>query len=323
MAVAAADEQAFTRNKHDPDFPVHSIRWGCAAGGVDQARSTWSPSTTSRWSSSSGCSSATSRPSPALQQFVKGMPGWFSTKLRLDKLLSNELGYKGPIIYGEHHLSHAASAFYCRGWEEAAILTVDGVGEWATATWGVGRDDEIELMGGSASRTRSGCSTAPSPGYLGFKVNSAEYKVMGLAAYGEPLYVDQHPKLIHVAPDGTFRLDMRYFAFDHGVRMFNAALERLIGAPTAPLEGAPLEQFHKDVAALAPGRRRRRDGPPRHQGRDARRGVPPPLPRRRRGAELWPTVTSSVAPRWTTSSSSPPPGTPAGPWARRSGRGMT
>ncbi|RME27569.1 MAG: hypothetical protein D6798_04260, partial [Deltaproteobacteria bacterium] len=249
VPVAAASEQAFTRRKHDPDFPIHAIRYVCEEAGVDPSRLdavAFYDKPLVKFERM--LISHLSNYPRSFSQFVTGMPSWFATKLRLDSLLRKELHYKGPLFYGEHHLSHAASAFYASGWNEAAILTVDGVGEWATASWGVGRDNRIELLGEIRFPHSLGLLYSAFTWYLGFKVNSAEYKVMGLAPYGEPRYVDRIKKLIHIAPDGTFRLDMDYFSFDYGMRMFNRRLEELMGQPTRPLEGAELTRFHKDVA---------------------------------------------------------------------------
>ncbi len=250
VPVGAASEQVFTRKKHDPDFPVHAIRWLLETAGItveDIQLVAFYDKPIVKFERILLSHIATFPRS--LTQFVKGMPAWFSTKLRLDRLLKTELGYTGPITYGQHHLSHAASAFYASGFEEAAILTVDGVGEWATASWGVGKDKEVKLLEEIRFPHSLGLLYSAFTFYLGFKVNSGEYKVMGLAPYGEPVYVDRIKKLIHIREDGSFRLDMRHFTFDHGMRMYNERFEQVMGAPTRPLdESQPLEQFHKDVA---------------------------------------------------------------------------
>ena len=249
VPVAACDEQAFTRKKHDPDFPVQAIRWCLATAGIE-AKDIAAVAFYDKplWKFERMLKSQIATFPRSFSQFVKGMPSWFATKLRLDKLLEDDLGYKGPIFYGQHHLSHAASAFYCSGFEEAAVLTVDGVGEWATTSWGVGRDRRIELKGELRFPHSLGLLYSAMTYYIGFKVNSAEYKVMGLAPYGKPEYVDRIKQLIDIKDDGTFRLDMQYFDFDHGMRMYNEGLERVMGQPTRPLETGELTQFHKDVA---------------------------------------------------------------------------
>ncbi|MEC7949190.1 MAG: carbamoyltransferase N-terminal domain-containing protein, partial [Myxococcota bacterium] len=197
VPVGAASEQAFTRKKHDPDFPIHAIRWlleeaGISADDLDAVAFYDKP----LWKFERMLLSHLSTFPRSFPQFVRGMPSWFATKLRLDKLLKEELGYTGPILYGQHHLSHAASSFYASGFDEAAVLTVDGVGEWATASWGIGRDRRIEMKGEIRFPHSLGLLYSAFTYYLGFKVNSAEYKVMGLAPYGEPTVVDRIKQLI-------------------------------------------------------------------------------------------------------------------------------
>jgi carbamoyltransferase len=249
VPIAAASEQAFTRKKHDPDFPVNAIRWALEEAGIeakDLDLVAFYDKPLVKFERMLKCHIATFPKS--FPQFVKGMPSWFSTKLRVDKLLNKELGYTGAVVYGQHHRSHAASAFFASGWDEATLLTVDGVGEWATASWGVGRGTKIEMLGEIRFPHSLGLLYSAFTAYLGFKVNSAEYKVMGLAPYGQPLYVDRIKQLFHLKEDGTFRLDMRCFSFDHGMRMYNTRFEEVMGQPTRPMEAGPLTQFHKDVA---------------------------------------------------------------------------
>lgn len=249
VPVGAVDEQAFTRKKHDPDFPIHAIRWCLDQAGIE-ATDLHAVAFYDKplWKFERMLLSHLATFPKSFPQFVQGMPSWFATKLRLDKLLKRELEYTGPILYGQHHLSHAASAFYASGWDEAAVLTVDGVGEWSTASWGVGRGSKIDLHGEIRFPHSLGLLYSAMTWYLGFKVNSGEYKVMGLAPYGEPKYVDRIKRLIHVKDDGTFRLDMRYFTFDHGMRMYNAGFEEVLGQPTRPQNHGELPQFYKDIA---------------------------------------------------------------------------
>jgi carbamoyltransferase len=249
VPVGAASEQVFTRRKHDPDFPIHAIQWLLKRAGITAA--------------DLGAVAFYDKPlvkfermllshistfPKSFPQFVRGMPSWFATKLRVDKALKNELGYSGPILYGSHHMSHAASAYYPSGFEEAGVLTVDGVGEWSTASWGKGTGHRLDLEGEIRFPHSLGLLYSAFTFYLGFKVNSGEYKVMGLAPYGEPRYVDNIKKLIHIREDGSFRLDMRHFTFDHGMRMYNARFEEVMGQPTRPLDEGEVTQFHKDVA---------------------------------------------------------------------------
>ena len=249
VPVAAASQQLFTRKKHDSDFPIQSINYcleeaGITPADIDAVAFYDKPLVKfERMLISHVATFPKSFP-----QFVRGMPAWFATKLRLDKLLKRELDYTGPILYGQHHLSHAAAAFYCSGWDEAAILTVDGVGEWATASWGKGSGNKIEMLGEIRFPHSLGLLYSAFTYYLGFKVNSGEYKVMGLAPYGSPKYVDRIKKLIHIKEDGTFRLDMQYFTFDHGMRMYNEKFEEVMGKPTRPMGDNNLPDFYKDVA---------------------------------------------------------------------------
>jgi carbamoyltransferase len=247
--VAAASEEAFTRKKHDSRLPADAIRYVLEEGGIrpkDISAVVYYDKPIRKLDRALRTSLDTFP--RGFGHFLRKMPHMAGVQLRLPKELKKELDYSGPVLYSEHHLSHAASAFYCSGWEDAAILTVDGVGEWATSSWGHGRGGQITLTGETRFPHSLGLLYSAMTLYLGFKVNSAEYKVMGLAPYGEPLYVDKIRELIHVAPDGTFRLDMKYFAFDLGERMFNEGFERLMGQPARPLESGELTQFHKDVA---------------------------------------------------------------------------
>lgn len=250
VPIAATNEQSFTRKKHDSDFPINAIRWALGFAGItakDIEAVAFYDKPMVKFERILKSHLATFPRS--FPQFVRGMPAWFSSKLRLNKLLARELDYTGPIFYSRHHLSHAASAFYCSGWGESSVLTVDGVGEWSTASWGVGSGSRMELKGEIRFPHSLGLLYSAFTYYLGFKVNSAEYKVMGLAPYGEPKHVAQIKELIHIKEDGSFRLDMRHFAFDYGMRMFNKRFEEVMGQPARPYEaGQPLTQFHKDVA---------------------------------------------------------------------------
>ena len=249
VPVAAADEQVFSRKKHDSSFPTQSVNWALKQAGItiNQIEAVaFYDKPLLKFERILKSHVATFPRS--FSQFVKGMPSWFNTKLKFKKVLKRELGYTGPVCFSEHHMSHAASAFFASGWDEAAILTVDGVGEWATTSWGIGKGSKITFQDEIHFPHSVGLLYSAFTYYLGFKVNSAEYKVMGLAPYGEPKYVDRIKQLITIKDDGTFRLNMKHFSFDYGLKMYKPSFETIMGAPTRSMESGPLEQFHKDVA---------------------------------------------------------------------------
>jgi carbamoyltransferase len=249
VPIAAADEQAFSRKKHDSAFPKLATEWALKFAGIsidDIEAVAFYDKPLVKFERI--LKSHVANFPQSISQFVKGMPSWFNTKLRFKKVLKKEIGYTGPVCYSEHHMSHAASAFFASGWDEAAILTVDGVGEWSTTTWGVGKDKHIDLRNEIRFPHSVGLLYSAFTYFLGFKVNSAEYKVMGLAPYGEPKYVDRIKQLITIKDDGTFRLNMKHFAFDYGLRMYKPSFEKIMGAPTRKMEDGNLEQYHKDVA---------------------------------------------------------------------------
>ena len=249
VPVAAVDEQSFTRKKHDSSFPVNAIKWALRREGIDfsaiEAVAFYDKPLVKF---ERILKSHVAHFPKSFAQFVKGMPSWFNTKLRLDKVLSKEFGYTGPICYGEHHRSHAASSFYASGWNKAAILTVDGVGEWSTTTWGIGEGTNINMIKEIRFPHSLGLLYSAFTYYLGFKVNSGEYKVMGLAPYGKPIYVDRIKELINIQEDGSFRLNMKHFCFDYGMKMYLPSFEQVMGEKTRPLDTGEVTQFHKDVA---------------------------------------------------------------------------
>ncbi|MCK6517137.1 carbamoyltransferase [Myxococcota bacterium] len=249
LPVAASSEELFSRKKHDSDFPVNTIRYVLREGGITAQQLDGVIFYDKPLMKFDRLLRYQVENFPrSYRQFVDSMPRYIATRLRLPKLLAEHFDYHGPVLYSEHHLSHAASAFYCSGWDEATVLTVDGVGEWATASWGVGRGTDLELLGEVRFPHSLGMLYSAFTYYCGFKVNSAEYKLMGLAPYGEPTMVEPIRKMIEVADDGSFRLDMRYFDYDRGQRMFNEQFEALMGQPRRPLEGGELTQHYKDVA---------------------------------------------------------------------------
>ncbi len=247
--ILAAHEERFTRKKHDSSFPKKTIDHALNLAGI----------------SMEDVSAVTFYDKPLLkffdrilQTFIKvwplgfvqyhhAMQEWLHTKLWTKNNIENELKYKGPIYFTSHHESHAASAFYASGFDDAAIITVDGVGEWATTTIGYGKGKEFELKKEIHYPHSLGLMYSAITYYLGFKVNSAEYKVMGLAPYGEAKYMNEVRQLVDRKEDGSFALNMNYFSYEYGMRMTGKKFEKLFKQPRRTPE-SPLTQFHKDIA---------------------------------------------------------------------------
>src|SRR5436309_11446307 len=231
--VAAASEERFTRKKHDEAFPHEAIQYCLKAGKITAKDLDYVGFYDKPFLKFERLLSTYLSTFPrGLRSFSKALPICLKEKLWIPQLIRKELKYEGKILFTEHHLSHAASAFLVSPFRDAAILTVDGVGEWATASYGVGRDREIEHFKEIRFPHSLGLLYSAFTYYLGFKVNSAEYKVMGLAPYGEPTYADAIKKhLIRIAPDGSFQLDLDYFAFHHGLTMTNRRFDALFGGP--------------------------------------------------------------------------------------------
>jgi carbamoyltransferase len=241
--VAAAQEERFSRAKHDPRLPRAAFRYCLEAAGLTIA--------------DVDCLAYYEDPVKRLdRQLWMALPHvppatpralFRLDAMRPEREIRELLGFEGPIEYFDHHQSHAASSYYYSGFSEAALLTVDAVGEWATASYGRAEGARLELFEEVRFPDSLGLLYSAITSYLGFQVNDAEYKVMGLAPYGEPRYVDQVRALVTVEDDGRFRLDMRYFDFLGGARMFSSELCRLFGAPPREPESA-LSPFAKDVA---------------------------------------------------------------------------
>lgn len=248
--LAAAQEERFTRKKHDQEFPKHAIDFCLSYTHLipqdlhyvafydkpfvkfDRILQTY----IATWPK-------------GLLSFLKAMPVWIKEKIWIPQTIRHELEYEGEILFAEHHMSHAASAFLVSPFEEAAILTTDGVGEWDTTTHGYGRGNDITLLKSIQFPHSLGLFYSAFTYYLGFKVNSAEYKVMGLAPYGEPRFYDLIMReLVTLRDDGSFRLNMRYFTYEYGLKMVGRKFGKLFGEPVREPE-SKLTQFHKDVAA--------------------------------------------------------------------------
>jgi carbamoyltransferase len=248
--IAAAQEERFTRKKGDADFPKHAVGYCLETGGITAAdlRAVGfydKPLLKFERILESYLSIAPK----GFASFLKAGPLWIKEKLYTDRMLREALGnYEGDLLYAEHHESHAASAFFPAPFEEAAILTVDGVGEWATASIGIGRGSEISLLQELRWPDSLGLLYSAFTYYTGFKVNSGEYKVMGLAPYGEPKYVDLIWKhLVELREDGSFRLNQHYFNYLGGLTMTSAAFHELFGGPPRQPESR-LTQREMDLA---------------------------------------------------------------------------
>ena len=249
--VAAAQEERFTRKKHDAGFPSHAVAYCLGAGGIEPSRLDYvgfydKPLLKFERLLENYCGVAPR----GLRSFLTAMPVWLKEKLFTRDQIRRALGgYAGPVLFAEHHESHAASAFYPSPFAEAAVLTMDGVGEWATSSYGVGRGKDLELLAELHYPHSLGMLYSAFTYYTGFKVNSGEYKVMGLAPYGTPRYVDLiFEKLVQLKDDGSFKLNLDYFNYVHGLTMTNGAFDRLFAGPPRKPE-SPITQREMDVAA--------------------------------------------------------------------------
>lgn len=247
--VFAAQEERFTRKKGDASFPDHAIEHCLRAGGISGPDLDYVGFYDKPLLKFERILQTYLGVAPrGFGSFRKALPLWIGDKLYIDSQIRSALGFHKPILFSEHHESHASSAFFPSPFEEAAILTLDGVGEWATASYGVGRGNEIEILAEMNFPHSLGLLYSAFTYYLGFKVNSGEYKVMGLAPYGEPKYVDLILReLVDLRSDGSFTLNMRYFNYLSGLTMTGSAFNDLFGAPPREAESA-LTQREMDIA---------------------------------------------------------------------------
>ena len=235
--IAAAQEERFTRKKHDHRFPEHAIAYCLNEAGITAKDLDYVAFYDKPWLKFERLLETYLAFAPAgIRSFLKAMPLWLKEKLWMEDSIRKQLEYNGPVYFPEHHQSHAASAFYPSPFEEAAILTIDGVGEWATASWGVGLGRSIKLNSELHFPHSLGLLYSAFTYYTGFKVNSGEYKVMGLAPYGKPKYANLiKGHLMDLHDDGSFRLDMKYFNYCQGLTMTSKAFEELFGgSPRKP-----------------------------------------------------------------------------------------
>lgn len=250
--VAAAQEERFTRRKHDDAFPARAVDWCLAGAGLTAAELdavVFYEKPLIKFERI--LESALAFAPAGFPAFLRAMPPWLQRKLHLPREIDKGLGggYSGPILFATHHESHAASGFYPSPFDEAAILTLDGVGEWSTATWGTGRGSRIRLEEELRFPHSPGLLYSAFTLFCGFRVNSGEYKLMGLAPYGDPRFTDVILReIVDLRADGSFWLDQRFFNYAAGLRMTSSRFHRLFGGPPRKPDG-PITQREMDLAA--------------------------------------------------------------------------
>ena len=229
--MSAAQEERFTRRKHDFSFPTNAIDYCLREAGIEGKDLDYVAFYDKPFLKFERILETYLAYAPAgFGSFIKAIPLWIKQKLWMKDLIRDELGYEGRVLFPEHHESHAASAFYASPYPEAAFLTIDGVGEWATASFGVGRGNKISIIAEIHFPHSLGLLYSAFTYYTGFRVNSGEYKVMGLAPYGKPKYKDLIlEELMDLKEDGSFRLNMKYFDYCAGLTMTSKRFERLFG----------------------------------------------------------------------------------------------
>lgn len=247
--TCAAQEERFTRKKHDFSFPKNAIHYCLQDNGLKGKDLDFVAFYDKPFIKFERILETYLAYAPiGIRSFIKAIPLWLKEKLWIKELILKELDYKGKIIFPEHHESHAASAFFPSPFQNAAFLTIDGVGEWTTASYGVGKDNKIQIIAEIRFPHSLGLLYSAFTYYTGFKVNSGEYKLMGLAPYGEPKYKDLIlSELIDLKEDGSFKLNMKYFNYCAGLTMTNKRFDKLFDGPSRKPE-SPLTQRHMDVA---------------------------------------------------------------------------
>lgn len=247
--LSAAQEERFTRKKHDHNFPQKAIEFCLKDAGISAEQLDLIAFYDKPFLKFERLLETYLAYAPVgIKSFIKAMPLWIKEKLWMKEMIKEKLGYTGKIIFPEHHESHAASAFYPSAYNKAAIITMDGVGEWTTTSYGIGEGNEIQLFADIKFPHSLGLLYSALTYYTGFKVNSGEYKVMGLAPYGEPKYKKLiYDHLIDVKEDGSFRMNMEYFNYCQGLTMTNEKFNKLFGGPPRIPE-TNLTQKQMDIA---------------------------------------------------------------------------
>jgi len=247
--IAAAQEERFTRKKHDHNFPINAIKYCLHEAGINADKLDYVGFYDKPFIKFNRILETYLTYSPqGLRSFMLAVPLWLQKKLWIPELIKKEINYKGKVLFPEHHESHAASAFFPSPFKRAAFLTVDGVGEWATSSYGVGIDNHVEILSELHFPHSIGLLYSAFTYFTGFKVNSGEYKVMGLAPYGEPKYVQKiYDHLIDLKEDGSFKMNMEYFNYCAGLTMTNHKFEELFDGPPREPE-TKLTQREMDLA---------------------------------------------------------------------------
>ena len=247
--IAAAQEERFTRIKHDHAFPINAINYCLSFAKIDIAEVEHIAFYDKPFLKFERILETHLAYAPkGITSFIKALPLWIKKKLWIRELIKDTLNYNGNILFPEHHVSHAASAFFPSPFEEAAFITMDGVGEWATTSYGIGEGNNLELQADIKFPHSLGLLYSAFTYYTGFRVNSGEYKVMGLAPYGVPKYKDLiYNNLIDVKDDGSFKMNMKYFDYSVGLKMTSNKFNNLFGGPPRKPE-SELTQKEMDLA---------------------------------------------------------------------------
>ena len=247
--TAAAQEERFTRKKHDLSFPINAVNYCLSEAGITSQELSFVGFYEKPFIKFERLLFTYFAYAPiGILSFLKAMPIWLKQKIFLRDLICKALDYDGEIIFTEHHESHAASAFYPSPFDEAAILTIDGVGEWASSSFGSGKGNAFNLISEIKFPHSLGLLYSAFTYYVGFRVNSGEYKLMGLAPYGEPKYRDRiKSELVDIKEDGSFKLNMKYFNYCVGLTMTNQRFHKLFGGPPRKPE-TEISQKDMDIA---------------------------------------------------------------------------
>ena len=249
VVIAAAEEERFTRKKHDSSLPVNAINYCLREGGIAPEQLDAVGFYEKPLLKFERILQSVVQTFPrSYEVFRKAIPIWFRDKLWIRSSIEEALKpYKGPVYFIEHHLSHAASCFLVSPFNDAAIMTFDGVGEWTTTAYGAGHGNHVELTKEVRYPHSLGLLYSAFTAHLGFEVNEGEYKVMGLAAYGKPTYYDQVRRLIDIRDDGSFQLDMDYFAYHYSLHSLSPRFHEVFGPSRNP--ESPMEPHYADMAA--------------------------------------------------------------------------